>query len=325
MERFGWCFIGSGGITQQVLADFPLMEGAYLASVYSPTFAKAKRLADQHEARAYETLEAAVDDPDVKAVYIATTNNAHKAHTLAALKRGKPVLCEKPFALSRAESVEMITLARQQGCYLMEAMWTRFNPVIDQAIRWVQEGRIGRVRAMEADFAVQAGGGISPRIAKNAYGGGSLLDLGVYPLSLAQFIFDAMPDQIRAVGTLTPERVDSQCAITLRYPGGAIARLYSSVEAAAGDDAVIYGEQGTIALPDFVWGKRAELTTPSGNEVFEIEKPTDGYHYEFNAVMEDIRAGRMENGWVSHAHTLRVMEIMDAIRDEIGLQFDSAL
>lgn len=321
-RTFGWCFIGAGKITERVLKDFPLMDGAFLATVYSRTPENAKRTAALAGARACATLEEAVSDPAVQAVYVATTNNMHKEHTLAALRLGKPVLCEKPFALNRAEAQEMIALAHAKNLYLMEAMWTRFNPVIQKGLAWIAEGRIGAVRGMSADFAFQMAKDGPARIQQRAYGGGGLLDLGVYTLALTQFVFGRKPSKISAVGALTDEAVDAQCAMTLQYDDGAIARLFASIEVSSGNDAIIYGEKGKITFPGFVFANTVLLEAGADKDSFSIEKPDDGYHFEFNAVMADILAGRLENEWITHQYTLDLMEIMDTVRSQIGVRYE---
>lgn len=318
-KPFGWCFIGAGSITRRVLRDFPRMQDARVVSVHSKTLSRAQALALEAGAQAYPTLEAAVSAPGVDAVYIATTNDVHSEHTLAALKLGKPVLCEKPFAINHGEAEAMIRAAKDAGLYLMEGMWTRFNPAVDQALSWLRAGRIGAVRTMEAEFSSKTSK-TARRVFDPSLGGGGLLDLGVYPLSLAQFVLAQQPDQVVAVGTLLPEGVDSQCGMLLRYPDGAIARLFAGIEISASNDVRIYGETGEIHLPNYPFTKRALLRTAEGEEGFDAHTEGEGFEHEFNAVMADIRAGRLENALVTHRHTLDVMRLMDAVRAQIGLR-----
>ncbi len=317
MRDFGWCFVGAGAIASRVLKDLGQTNGGYMAAVCSQSGERAKALADQYGAKAYTSLEEAIDSPDVRAVYIATPNHLHKDQTLAAIARGKPVLCEKPFALCAADAREMIDAAQKAGVYLMEGMWTRFNPAIRQTIDWVNEGRIGRILTMTADFASR----VDPsrdRIYDPAMGGGALLDVGVYTVAFARFMFGQRPETIRAVASYASTGIDSQCAATFGYPGGATARLFSAVEVAAPHDACIYGETGSIRLSRFWAPDAAELTVGREKTVFSANKVGEGLHYEFDAVMDDIRAGKLENEWITHAYTLEIMETLDAIREAMG-------
>jgi predicted dehydrogenase len=152
VEKFGWCFIGSGGITARVMKDMPFTRGGSAAAVWSRNFGNARKFAEEHGARAYETPEEAIADPRVRGVYVATLHPAHRDYTLLALKMGKPVLCEKPLAMNRAEAGEMTGAARERGIYLLDGLWTRHNPVIKQALAWIGEGRIGPVRSLSASL-----------------------------------------------------------------------------------------------------------------------------------------------------------------------------
>lgn len=321
-QPFGWCFIGSGRITDRVYADFHRMDGAYVASVYSRNFEHAQALAERTGATAYRTLQEAVQDPRVQAVYVATTNNAHCPQTLEALELGKPVLCEKPFAMDAGEAGRMIDTARARGLYLMEGMWTRFNPVICQVRRWIDEGAIGRVVGLEATYAFRAEPDPTSRMYDKALGGGSLLDLGVYTQALSRIVFGEKPARVQAMAEMTDTGVDAQCAVTMQYESGAVARLFSGIRNQSVNDAMIYGETGRIHISEqFPLPKVAELTSPAGTWTYDGGVQGEGFMYEFNAVMADIRAGRLENELVTHRYTLDVMEVMDEVRKQIQLRW----
>lgn len=327
-RSFGWCFIGAGKIVQRVLRDLPYSDGAYVAAVYSRTLETAQALAAQTGATAYAALEDALADPAVQAVYVATPHDMHQMYTEAALRHGKPVLCEKPFGINGAQVRSMIDLAKKQGVYLMEGMWTRHNPAIRQALGWIAEGRIGSVRLLEADFAYQSNPKTTPaRMLNPAMGGGALLDLGVYPVALARMVFGSAPQRVQAMGTINAYGVDSQCAMVFGYENGGVAQLYTGTEVSTPGDAVIRGDGGTIRIPRFAIPDRAILHTPDGEEVFDAGKQGEGFQYEFDAVMNDVLAGRLENEYVTHQFSLDVMEATDRVRKAIGLRYpqDDAL
>ncbi|MFV0400653.1 MAG: Gfo/Idh/MocA family oxidoreductase [Oscillospiraceae bacterium] len=317
-KTFGWCFIGAGGLVPRVMADFGYTKSGYLATMYSRTKSSTDALTARYGGRSCSTIEEAILDPNVQAVYVVTPNSVHREHTLKALELGKPVLCEKPFAMNVRETKEMLALAKEKGLFLMEGMWTRFNPAIRQALAWVREGRIGRVLSLSADFASLASDG---RVFQLELGGGGQVDVGVYTVAFAQFVFGEKPVRVEAVAQMTDSGVDGQCAVTFQYADGAVARLYSAIQVQTPHDAWIYGEKGMIRLPKFWAPDTAELLVDSQKEVFESHKQGEGFQYEFDAAMEDILAGRLENELVSHAYTLQVMELLDEIRGKIGLRY----
>lgn len=319
---FGWCFIGSGSIAHRVQKDFAYLENAAILSVYSSTFEHARQFAGIAQAKAYRTLEEAVLAPGVDAVYVATPHAAHMDCAIAALQLGKPVLCEKPFAINGRQSQRMIEAARASGQYLMEGMWMRFNPCIIKALEWIQAGRIGKIVGLDAAFSGRLDDSWPDRMTNLSVGGGGLLDLGVYALALSQILFGGKPDAIDASATFLPTGADAQCAMALRYGEDALARLYSGLMYTVPNDALIYGERGHIRIPSFAMPNTLELHPDKGDpEVFDAKKQGEGFQYEFAAAMADIRAGRMENGWISHRYTMDVMETMDAIRKRVGLVY----
>lgn len=316
-DRFGWCLIGAGSIAQRVLRDFDKTQGGFAATICSRSHLRAQQLAAACGAVACTELEQAITDPRVQGVYVATPNNLHREHTLLALSLGKPVLCEKPLALNAAQANEMFAAARAARLYLMEGMWTRFQPVIRQVLAWVREGAVGEVRTLRAAFADRVDDPDS-RIYSPLLGGGALLDVGVYTISLAQFVFDAMPQLVQATAHLSPAGVDSQCAVTLQYPGGAIAQLFCAVEVETPHDAWICGDRGQIHIPKFWAPEQATLHTAHGAQTI---RAAAGFQFEFDAAMDDIRSGRLENALLPHRHSLAVMQLLDTVRRQIGLSF----
>ncbi len=319
-KTFGWCFIGTGRIAKRVLDNFDLTKNAYLASAYSRSFDKAQELTAQYGGKAYQDIKAAIMDENVKAVYIATPNSSHHEHTMIALECGKPVVCEKPFALNVAQATEMIEAANKNKVYLLEGMWTRFNPAVKQAIEWVRSGKIGRIITMNVDFSIFMSRD-KLRVYDPKLGGGGLLDLGVYPIAFSQMMLGENPTEIKAVGTINDTGVDSAVAVNLKYKDGAVARLFSSIEFTGSREAIIYGTDGTIKIPCFWCSQQAELITAEGSQFAEGCKADEGFQYEFDAACDDILAGKLENEFVTHEFTLGVMKILDETRKQIGLKF----
>ena len=320
---FGWCFIGAGSIVKRVMPEMHKTNGGYLASIYSPTFSHAEGIANQYGAKACRSAEEALSDPNVRAAYIATPHSDHMDPTLLALKMGLPVICEKPFAVNLVQARLMVNEARARKLFLMEGMWTRTNPVFAEVLKWITDGNIGRVRSFTANVTGRFGFDPSIRLFDYKKAGGMLLDVGVYLVAVSQFIFGDKPDRIAAMGELADNGADIMCAILLGYKDG-ISRLFTSSVASGGGDAVIYGEKGDVYISSFAAPTEARLITDSGKEVKSTARlaySDEGFKYEFDAAMDDIRESRLENVHITHAYTLEVMGILDSIRGQIGLQY----
>ena len=151
-KKFGWCFIGSGGIANKVMGDMLYSNGGYCAAVYSRTYENACKFAEKHGAVAYKAIEEALNDPNVKAVYIASPNSSHKEYSLLAMQHGLPVLSEKPIAVNYEDANEIIRFAEEKKIYFLDGLWTRFNPVIREVLNAIDEGKIGQVRSLSASF-----------------------------------------------------------------------------------------------------------------------------------------------------------------------------
>lgn len=316
-KKFGWCFIGSGSITSRVLNDFDKTDGAYLLSVYSRTYDNAKRLAQAYGAQAFESAEEAMAAPGVRGVYIATPHPMHKRYALMALERGLPVLCEKPLAMNYQDAEEMIKCARKNGVYFMEGMWMRFNPALGKALEWIGNGGIGRIRSLTASFSSRCAFDESSRLFNASLGGGSLLDVGIYALAFAHIVMGAPPVRASAVADYAPTGVDSQCAMTFQYDGGAIARLFCGISVCEPQDAYIYGEKGYIKLKKF-WAPSAAQIVRGNTETYDAGFAGEGFQFEFDAAMADIGAGRIENALMPHKLSLEIMKTADDCLREIA-------
>ena len=229
MRTYNWAILGLGNIAHKFAKDLALVPGARLHAVASRSLAKARAFATDfgvpHAVGCYEDLLAV---PGLDVVYIATPHSEHCAHTLLCLRAGLPVLCEKAFAQNAGQARDMIRAAREGRVFLMEAFWTRFFPAIAQALALVAAGHIGEVKHLVADFGFAAPYQPEGRLFNPALAGGSLQDVGVYPLFISQ-LFLGEPTAVGAVAALSPTGVDLNCAVSLAYPGGATASLFSTI------------------------------------------------------------------------------------------------
>ncbi|MBT8228558.1 MAG: Gfo/Idh/MocA family oxidoreductase [Dactylosporangium sp.] len=318
-----WGILATGAIATSFVEDLRLLPDAEVLAVGSRTPAAAAAFAERHGIpRAYGGWPELAADPDVDVVYIATPHSAHFAATSICLASGKATLTEKPLTLDLATSRHLVDLARSAGVFFMEAMWTRCFPAIRQTRQLVAEGVIGEVTSVQADFGMAGPFPPSSRLVNPALGGGALLDLGVYPVTLAQLILGA-PDQVSAWAKLTPDGIDENTAITLGYASGALAQLSCSLIGQTPRRASITGTKGRIDLPEhFFMPQEYALVRPEAPaEVVRLPTRGSGYHYEAAEVHRCLRAGLTESPLVPLDETLAVMATLDAVRAAIGVRY----
>ena len=327
MEKIRWGILGTGSIAHTYAGDIPHAPHAKLCAVGSRTEEKAAAFAAEFGlSRAYGSYEALVNSPEIDAVYIATPHSRHCKDALLALQAGKHVLCEKAFCINAREAREMIETAKEKGLYLCEAMWPRFHPAADQVRTWLGEGRIGRVTHVTAEygFAIDFASH-NPRLFEPSCGGGSLLDLGVYPIALASFAFGGeAPKRIASAGVKLPNGVDGAVSMALGYDGGT-ASLSCSFFASQEARAVIYGEKGCITLSPRYLNPELVVLHENGQPPVTVKTPFAGSGREFTieAASLDILAGRTESSQIPLSETLSTMETMDAIRRQIGVVYEN--
>ena len=273
-----------------------------------------------HAVGSYEDLLAV---PGLDVVYIATPHSEHCAHALLCLRAGLPVLCEKAFAQNADQAQDMIRAAREGRVFLMEAFWTRFFPAIAQALALVEAGHIGEVKHLVADFGFAAPYQPEGRLFNPALAGGSLLDVGVYPLFISQLFLGA-PRAVAAVATLAPTGVDLNCAVSLAYPGGATASLFSTIAAHTDNRCVLYGTRGQLQLLGRFHAPTGVQVHLNGAEVppaTPAPTPGHGYHYEAAHVQDCLAQGRLESPLLPLDFSLQLMRQLDAVRQQIGLRY----
>ncbi|MCC7495161.1 MAG: Gfo/Idh/MocA family oxidoreductase [Fimbriimonadaceae bacterium] len=318
-----WGILGAGNIAKQFARGLAVLPEAELAAVGSRSADKAAAFAQEFGAtRSHGSYEALAADPAVDVIYVATPHPMHHGDTLRCLRAGKAVLCEKPFAVNAAQAREMIAVAREQRLFLMEAMWTRFLPAVRQVATWLGEGRIGEPRMLTADFGFRAGFNPAGRLFDPQLAGGSLLDVGVYCVSLAFLVFGGRPDRTAALGSLGETGVDEQAGFLLGYPGGELAVLSSAVRTNTPQEARIDGTAGRIRIDAFWHATRATLEV-GGQPPETVELPLEGngYNYQAAAVMAALRAGQTECAVMPLDETLAIAETLDALRAQMGVRY----
>ena len=281
---FRWGILGPGSIAHEFAAGLRAIPDGELVAIGSRDQQRADAFAEQYGApNRYGSYAALAQDPDIDAVYVATPHPFHKDDTILCLEAGKAVLCEKPLTINAAEAV--VAVARARNTFLMEAMWTRYLPIIVQVRRWLAAGAIGAPRLVSADFGFRAGIDPEGRLFNLGLGGGALLDVGIYVVSFAAMVFGAQPAHIAAAAHIGETGVDEQTGVRLRYEGGALASLSCAVRTTTPHEARIVGTEGTIAIDPSWWkGESATLKTTDREERVELPLAGNGYNYEAQEV-----------------------------------------
>jgi predicted dehydrogenase len=279
---------------------------------------KSRQFANQHGiARSYGSYESLLADPEIDVIYVATPHSFHEEQVLASLEAGKHVLCEKPMGVNRIQVQAMTVKAREKGLFLMEAMWTGVLPMVLDVRQKISQGAIGEVRRITADFGFQFGYDAQSRVYNPSLAGGSMLDIGIYPLYLALSIL-GMPELVQSSVTKAPTGTDSECSIQLRYPNGATAALFSCVTCHTPTECIISGTKGILRIPArFHEQERYTIDYNDGrHEDHHTGKKGYGYTHEIDHVWQCLAAGIMESPILTHQTSIDLVSIMDAIRKQ---------
>lgn len=319
-----WGIIGLGKIAHKFATDLAVTDGGQLVAVASRDINKAKDFAKTFKARkAYGSYDALLEDPEIDAIYVATPHAFHKTWTIAALQQQKAVLCEKPLGMSGEEVREMIRTAKDNRTFLMEAMWTRFLPATEKVLQLKKEGAIGAIQSIEADFGFQAPFDAQSRLYDRSLGGGALLDIGIYPLYLCELLLGP-PTTLQAMARFSSTGADTYCAMLLDYGHSAKARLLSTIEETTRSEAFIYGSKGSIHIhPRFHESQRVTLRTDSEETQFDLPFKGGGFVHEIEEVHRYLQEGQLESSKHSHADSLALAELLDRVREAIGLHYQT--
>ncbi|MGW3955933.1 Gfo/Idh/MocA family protein [Streptomyces sp. NPDC004752] len=321
-----WGILATGGIAATFAAELVDLPDADIVAVASRTEDSARAFAERFGIpRAYGDWESLARDEDVDVVYVATPHSAHRAAAGLCLEAGRNVLCEKAFTLTAREAEELVALARARGRFLMEAMWMYCNPLVRRLKALVEDGAIGEVRTVQADFGLAGPFPPAHRLRDPALGGGALLDLGVYPVSFAQLLLGE-PTAVEARSMLSAEGVDLQTGALLSWDGGALAAVHCSIVGGTSVTASVTGSLGRIDVPRTFFHPDRFVLRRDGRDPEEFAlDPSDGpghtLRHEAAEVMRALRAGEPESPLVPLSGTLAVMRTLDAIRERVGVRY----
>lgn len=318
-----WGLYATGGIAEAFASDFKKITGSEIVAVYARNKDKGISFCERHQIeRCYDNETAFFNDSDIEAVYVSTPHTLHAEVSIKALRAGKHVLCEKPFAMNANEAKRVINIAKEQKRFVMEALWTLFLPTVQKVFEWIQADRIGEIKVIQANFGFSGSKDPLGRHLNPDLGGGALLDVGIYPVLMANVLAKSTPELISAQAKFTETGVDGTTFINAKYPNGILALLGASIEVNLINDLVIYGEKGKIVVPLFWMANEATCMSDEGCETFiSDEHQKRGYHYETQAMIDAINKGLLSHEFVSHQFTIKLMETLDRVRNEIGLVY----
>ena len=317
-----WGILSTGAVAASFTEALLETPGAEVLAVASRSRSSAVDFAERFRiSRAYGRWSELAADEDVDVVYIATPPSAHHAAAAICLTAGRAVLCEKPFTTDADQAEALVELARGSGRFLMEAMWMYCHPLIRRIKELVGEDAIGEVRVVQADFGLAGPLPENHRLLDPLSGGGALLDLGVYPVSLAHALLGP-PSTVRAFAGFSPRGVDLNTGILLGWESGALATLSCSIVAGTAVTASVTGTRGRIDLaPGFFYPDRITLHRAGREpEDFLCRGPRASFRHEIEEVMRCLAAGETESPMAPLDRTVDVMRTLDRIRGAIGVQ-----
>lgn len=319
-----WGISSTGHIAHRFADCVRQVPDARLVAVGSRSQANADAFGEAHGIPTrHGSLRHLAEDPQVEVVYVASPHSEHHDDVLLLVEAGKAVLCEKPFALSENQAAAMVTAARVQGVFLMEALWSRFIPPYLELQRLLASGAIGAPRLVEADLGIRIPREQPPqhRLNRAELGGGAALDLGIYPVNLAHLVFGE-PSQVQAMGQVHAG-VDETTAMLLGWPGGQQAVLHASIRLGTSSTARITGDDGWIHLPARMHHPTEIHVGRHGEEPRVMPTPYDapGLQYQVHEVHRCLREGRTQSDVMAHRSTLEMMRTLDQVRAAIGLHY----
>ncbi|MBE0654237.1 MAG: Gfo/Idh/MocA family oxidoreductase [Bacteroidales bacterium] len=323
MKTYHWGILGLGSIAHKFATALAATERGKLISVGSRSAEKAKSFGEQYGAESfYGNYEQLIKDENVEIIYIATPHPLHYEYTRKCLEAGKHVLCEKPITINSAQFEELKDLAASKKLFYMDALWTRFLPHIEKMLEYIQNKRLGEIIAISADFGIKPPRNPVGRLFNPELGGGSILDIGIYPIFLSLLIL-GYPDEISVSSLIGDTGVDETCGILFRYNSGAIASLFSTFLANTKTAAEIAGTEGRIELHRKFFAPTSLTFIPESGEkeVYSFSIKSNGYEFEAEEVMRCLDDGMTESPRLSLKFTSELMRLLDEVRMKAGMLY----
>ena len=316
-----WGIIGLGKIANKFATDLATIANAELYAVASRSQNNAEDFAKKYSAaKAYNSYKALAQDAEIDAVYIATPHSFHKAHTILCLQNEKAVLCEKPFAMNLQEVEEMIAVAKENNVLLMEALWTYFLPHYQYVLDIFKSKKFGNLKHLEADFGFKPEYDLENRLIKKEVGGGSLLDIGIYPVFVALSTL-GIPKFIDAKATFFETGADAECNMVFKYDN-AKAILKSTLKEDTKTEAIFTFEDAVVTINTMFHQPSTVTIFKNGKEeIIDFGYKTIGYNFETEHFNQLLRANKKESNVMTFDFSKKLIQLLDEVRLKIGLEY----
>ncbi len=321
-KTYKWGIIGPGKIAGKFSEDLARVSGAQLYAVASRDAERAKDFSEKYKfSKSYGSYEEMAQDEEVDIIYIATPHVFHCENTLLCLKHKKAVLCEKPFAMNAAEVEKMIAAANEHKAFLMEGMWTVFLPHYQYLLELIKSRELGKLLNLKADFGFAAPFLPEKRLYNKSLGGGSLLDVGIYPVFAALSLM-GVPENIEASAQMGETGVDESCTIDFQYNTGAVAMLNCAINDSTPTTATLIFEKAKVTVNSRFHEPTSILIEQEGEErEINFEVHTRGYNYEAAHVQQMLDENRVESNVMSFQKSKELIKLLDLVRTRIGLEY----
>jgi predicted dehydrogenase len=322
VSNFSWGILGPGGIARAFAKDLTLLEGHTIGAVGSRSIDNAKGFAKDFGGTAYGSYEELVKDPTIDAIYVATPHPAHHDNVILALNAGKPVLCEKPFAVNEREAQAMVDAATKNNVALMEAMWARFLPHYSKVREIIASGVLGPIHSIHADHGQRLADQNIPRLVEPDLAGGALLDLGIYPISFAHMIL-GNPASITSSAIMTNKGVDAQTSMIFTYQSGAQSVLTTTMIEQTPCRAVVAGLHGWLEIDRTFYNPASMRVVLNDGTVTQYPNSYTGHglREQAESFKQLVQSGKVQSEILSWQDTIDIMKTMDAVREQIGLKY----
>ncbi len=323
-KKINWGIIGLGRIANKFAEDLLLSSDAVLYGVASRDINKVIDFATKFNAIKYfGSYQELANDSEIDIIYIATPHTLHFENAMMCLKSNKAVLCEKPMGMNAQQVQQMISEAKSRNLFLMEGLWTRFIPATEKLIELLDKQTIGEVQSVRADFGFKGDLNFKSRVYDKKLGGGSLLDVGIYPIYLSLIVL-GQPTAIEAKASFMETKVDGSCAMVFKFENGSKANLESSIETNTPTEAYITGTKGVLKLHRrFHHSEKMSITQNGETETIDIKYKGSGYIHEIEEVNNCLLDNKTESTKLPLATSLDLISVIDRVREEIGLKYDN--
>jgi predicted dehydrogenase len=309
-----WGIVGTGSIASSFADDIRLIDNCEVIAVTSRKKESGEKFAEKYKIEeVYTDYTDMLANKAIDCIYVATPHSLHKNNSIQAMKAGKAVLCEKPISLSPEDTKEMLKYSKNRKILFMEALWSKFIPAVEKLLELLEEKVIGDIKFVKADFGIDIGEDYPPeaRLLNPELGGGALYDVGIYPISFANFIFKEKPVNIQTTMLPGSTGVDALSTYTFQYKNGSYAVLFGTITARPENNLFIRGAKGCINMPNFWQGDKFTIKFDNGRkESHHFPKLGHGYTHEIKSFVKSYEKKAYQNEIMNHAESLRINEIM---------------